>query len=239
MRAFASSALTDRETLSVLLEINDVLDTHALKDVRERINALTFVDGSASAGALARRVKHNLELPSAEAASLSRDLLGPLLAHPQFQAAALPARVSAATVARYDVGMAYGEHTDDPVMGPAGTQQYRCDVAVTLMLSDDDSYAGGELCVRTPFGEQRARPRAGAALVYPASSLHAVAPVTRGVRLVGLAWVQSLIASAEQRQLLFDMWRVRDTLATALPDAEVTGETDRVYTNLVRMWAKP
>jgi len=222
----------------VLLEIPDVLDAVARLDLRSRIDAHTFSDGAGSAGRQARRVKHNLELAPADAANLSRDALGPLIAHPQFQAAALPARMSTATIARYDTGMAYGYHTDDPVMGPASNQQYRCDIAITVMLSEDDSFDGGELCVRTPFGEQRTVPRGGSAVVYPASSLHCVAPVTRGSRLVAVAWVQSMIASAEQRQLLFDMWRVRDTLTSALPDAEVSSEADRIYTNLVRMWAQ-
>jgi len=222
----------------VFLEIPDVLDAGALRDVRTRIQAHEFVDGAGSAGRHARRVKRNVELESAAAAHLSRDVLGPLVAHSQFQAAALPARISAATIARYDAGMAYGYHTDDPVMGPAGTQQYRCDIAITLMLSHDGSYDGGELCVRTPFGEQRLTPHAGSAVVYPASSLHCVAPVTRGSRLVAVAWVQSMVANPEQRQLLFDMWRVRDTLASALAQAEVSSEADRIYTNLVRMWAQ-
>lgn len=222
----------------MFLEIPDVLEPAALRDVRGRIRGLEFVDGAGSAGRHAKRVKHNVELGSADAAHLSRDVLGPLVAHPQFQAAALPARMSAATIARYDTGMTYGYHTDDPVMGPAGSQQYRCDVAITVMLSEDGSYEGGELCVRTPFGEQRLTPRGGSAVIYPASSLHCVAPVTRGSRLVAVAWVQSMVANPEQRQLLFDMWRIRDTLAAALPEAEVSSEADRVYTNLVRMWAQ-
>lgn len=222
----------------MLLEIPHILDAATLRDLRARIERCEFVSGQNSAGQLARRVKHNVELPAAQAAELSRELLAPLMAHPRFQAAALPARISSTTIARYERGMAYGEHTDDPVMGPAGTQQYRCDIAITLMLSEADAYAGGELCVRTPFGEQRVRPAAGSALVYPASSLHAVTPVTRGSRLVALAWVQSMVASAERRQLLFDMWGVRETLMGALPDAQVALEADRVYTNLVRMWAR-
>ena len=221
----------------MLMQIPDVLAPPALEALRGQLSSAQYVDGRASAGAIAGRVKHNLELPAEAAAALSSETLRPLYAHPQFQAATLPGRISGATFARYEPGMTYGFHTDDPVMGRDG-QRFRCDVAVTLMLSEPEDFDGGALVVQTPFGEQRARPSAGTALVYPASSLHAVEPVSRGVRLVAVAWVQSMVASAEQRQLLFDLWRVRDTLAAALPDAEVSAEADRIYANLTRMWAQ-
>jgi PKHD-type hydroxylase len=221
----------------MLLEIANVLSADACAELRGQIREASLVDGRVSAGPQASRVKRNRELPATLAAKLSAEVLQPLHDHPQFQAAALPARLSSATIARYDAGMEYGYHTDDPIMGPPGGR-YRSDIAVTVMLSAPDSFTGGGLAVHTPFGVQQVHLPEGAAVLYPASSLHAVLPVTDGARVVAVAWVQSMVRTAEQRQILFDLWRLREALQSTIPDAQVSAESDRVYTNLVRMWAE-
>lgn len=226
----------------MLVVMENLISQQTLSAVREQIAGLSFTDGKASAGAQARRVKSNEEvlaesLSQAELERLNSDLLMPLHAHPTFQAAALPLRLSSIQIARYGPGMHYSAHTDDPMMGsPSG--RYRADLAITLMLSDASEYDGGCLCIETSFGRQRVALAAGSAVVYPASSLHLVEPVSRGERLVGVAWAQSTIRSSEQRQVLFDLWKVRETLLRALPDAAVSLESERIYTNLVRMWAQ-
>ena len=73
-------------------------------------------------------------------------------------------------------------------VAPAGI---RSDLSVTLFLSPPDAYDGGELVVEMALGEQPIKLDAGEAIVYPSSSMHHVAPVTRGVRYAAVTWVQS------------------------------------------------
>lgn len=221
----------------MLLEIANVLSSTQCAQLRERIGQAQFVDGRESAGAQAARGKLNRELPAALATELSPAILSPLNAHPQFQAAVMPARLSSATIAQYIEGMHYDAHTDDPVMGAPGGR-YRSDVAITIMLSEGGDFEGGALSIQTAFGPQRVQLAEGAAVVYPASSIHAVERVKRGTRLVAVAWAQSMVRAPEKRQVLFDLWRVRESLRASVPEAKVSTETDRVYTNLVRMWAE-
>jgi PKHD-type hydroxylase len=223
----------------MLITLPQILDAEALGRVRGLLAQLPFVDGRASAGGDARRVKNNEEADPADqrVAALNRLVLLPLYRHPVFQAAVMPKRLSGAFFARYQPGMSYGPHVDDPVMGPEGGR-YRSDVSMTVFLNPADAYDGGELMVETEYGEQRVKLDAGDAVIYPSSSLHRVDPVTRGERLVAVAWAESMVREGDRRQLLFDLYQVEEELRKADPDAGVTRRTGRVRANLMRMWAE-
>jgi PKHD-type hydroxylase len=109
---------------------------------------------------------------------------------------------------------------------------------MTVFLNDPEAYDGGDLVVRTSFGEQSVKLPAGHAVVYPSSSLHQVAPVRRGERLVALTWIQSYVRDAEKRELLYELNLARESLLKEAPGAETTGYVDRSYANLLRMWAE-
>lgn len=222
----------------MLITLPQILDAEVLGHVRGLLAQLPFVDGRASAGGDARRVKNNEEADPADQrmAALNRLVLLPLYRHPIFQAAVMPKRLSGAFFARYQPGMHYGAHVDDPVMGPEGGR-YRTDVSMTVFLNRADAYDGGELVVETEYGEQRVKLDAGDAVIYPSASLHRVDPVTRGERMVAVAWAESMVREAERRQLLFDLYQVEEELRSADPDAGVTRRTGRVRANLMRMWA--
>lgn len=222
----------------MLLEIKNVLDAARLERVTELLGKAEFVDGMLSAGADARRVKNNEEVAAQYAglAELNEIVMGALHSHPTFQAAVLPHRVSVPFFARYTKGMAYGDHIDDPVMGEA--TRYRCDVAMTVFLSAPENYAGGELVVRSEFGDREIKLPAGNAVIYPAASLHRVNTVTSGQRLVAVAWAQSLVREPARRELLFELHLARESLRATLPDAEVTAKVNTSYVNLVRMWSE-
>jgi PKHD-type hydroxylase len=222
----------------MLITLPQILDAEVLGHVRGLLAQLPFVDGRASAGGDARRVKSNEEADPADQrmAALNRLVLLPLYRHPIFQAAVMPKRLSGAFFARYQPGMRYGAHVDDPVMGPEGGR-YRTDVSMTVFLNPADAYDGGELVVETEYGEQRVKLDAGDAVIYPSASLHRVDPVTRGERLVAVAWAESMVREAGRRQLLFDLYQVEEQLRSADPDAAVTRRTGRVRANLMRMWA--
>jgi PKHD-type hydroxylase len=147
----------------------------------------------------------------------------------------MPRRTATPYYARYMPGMSYGNHVDDPVMGQG--ELYRSDVSVTIFLNDPRDYTGGELCIQTPFGEQQVKLPAGEAVVYPSSSIHRVAEVTRGERLVAVSWIQSLVREPERRTLLHELNQARETLLRQQPDAPETAQVNQSYVNLVRMWS--
>ncbi len=228
----------EADNSQMLIRVTEVLDRTQLEAVRALLAGMRFVDGRVSAGKTARRVKRNEEIPSDDAGleRLNNIVMNALVRHPVYQAAALPARVAAPFYARYREGMGYGDHIDDPVMG--GPLRYRSDVAITVFLSEPESYAGGELVVRTTFGEQYVKFPAGDAVLYPASSVHRVERVTRGERLVAVTWVQSLVPDPARRELLYELHQAREALLRDSPDTEPARQVDHAYVNLVRMWAQ-
>ncbi len=132
--------------------------------------------------------------------------------------------------------MSYGDHIDDPVMG-GPSQRYRSDIAITIFLSSPEDYDGGELCIETAFGHNDIKLPAGHAILYPASSRHAVNPVTRGERLVAIAWVQSMVRSVEKRQILFQLSQALGQLKSQ-SGTSTYQQIEDSYTNLMRMWAE-
>ncbi len=222
----------------MLTHIKAVLDRQQLTAVRQLIAAGKYADGSKSAGLAARRVKHNEELvlDPAQMSGLNNLVMNSLVQHPVYRSAAMPLRIAAPYYAHYTKGMSYGEHVDDPIMG-MGADLYRSDVSITLFLNDPDEYDGGELVIQTAFGEQQVKLSAGDAVLYPSSSVHRVAEVTRGERLVAVSWVQSLVQEPEKRALLHELNQARETLLHEQPEAEVTRQVNQSYINLVRMWS--
>ncbi len=221
----------------MLTHIKGVLDCRQLQTAATLIAAGRFADGSKSAGMAARRVKLNeeLALDPSRLGELNKLVMGSLVGHPVFRSAAMPRKTAAPYYARYTPGMSYGNHVDDPVMGQG--ELYRSDVSVTIFLNDPQHYEGGELCVQTAFGEQQVKLPAGDAVVYPSSSIHRVAEVTRGERLVAVSWIQSLVREPDRRALLHELNQAREVLLQDKPDAPETAQVNQSYINLVRMWS--
>ncbi|MCB2263738.1 MAG: Fe2+-dependent dioxygenase [Candidatus Thiosymbion ectosymbiont of Robbea hypermnestra] len=223
----------------MLLTIPGLLGQAQLNKLHQVLAELPFVDGKLTAGFAAARVKNNLEMQADPARmKLPVRILTASLGHNEtFRFAVLPHRVADPIFARYRPGMSYGEHVDDPIMGSTGLR-FRTDVAMTIFLNRPETYAGGELAVETPFGEQRFKLPAGDAVIYPASSLHQVTPVTRGERLVAVTWVQSYVHDPAQRELLYELNLTREKLLREAPQEKTTGYLNRSYANLLRMWAQ-
>ena len=222
----------------MLLMIKQVLDARQLAEVQQLLKNAEFVDGKLSAGLEASAVKHNQELSphSPLHRRLNALVMGALVQHPQYQQAVLPLRVATAFYARYEVGMNYGFHVDDPVMGPMAGR-YRSDVSTSVFLNDPDDYEGGELVIQTSFGEQRIKGYAGDAIVYPSSSWHKVDAIQAGTRLVAVTWAQSMVKDPNQRELLYQLAQARQGLLDKLPQSEETAKVSTVYANLVRLWS--
>lgn len=223
----------------MLVTIPNILDKQRLDFITKVLDNANFVDGTLSAGMAAKRVKNNEELSTDETQmqQLNNLVMGSLVQHDEFKAAAIPFRVAAPYYARYNKGMTYGDHVDDPVMGPPG-QQYRSDVSTTVFLNEPDEYEGGELTIHTSFGEQKIKLSAGSAVVYPSSSLHHVTEVTKGTRLVAVTWSQSMIRDPAKRELLYQLNQARESLLKQRPDDVETKQVDVAYVNLFRMWSE-
>jgi len=222
----------------MMLHIPSVLDSARLEAVHALLNKAKFIDGKLSAGMAAKAVKNNEEIAvnDAQVNQLNTIVMGSLVAHPLYKQAALPHRVAAPFYARYRPGMTYGDHVDDPIMGKG--EHYRSDVSTTVFLNEPDDYEGGELVVHTAFGEQRVKLAAGDAVVYPSASLHHVAEVTAGERIVAVTWAQSMIRDAAKRELLYGLNQARETLLRNNPEAEESKQVNISYANLFRMWAE-
>ncbi len=222
----------------MLLAIPGVLKPDELQLARAWLADVPFVDGRLSAGAAARRVKSNQEVEGGapDLERLNRLVMGNLVRHPVYRAGALPLHVASPFYARYRPGMAYGDHLDDPIMGTQGVM-YRSDIAITVFLNAPSEYDGGELIIRAPGGDRTVKSEAGDAVLYPASSIHQVSPVTRGERLVAVTWLQSLVRDPARRELLFGLNMAREKLLQSAPDAPETVQVNAAYMNLVRMWS--
>ena len=223
----------------MLITIENVLDEARLKTIHKLLGKARFVDGKLSAGMAAKRVKNNEEVAQddQQLEQLNNIVMGSLVNHPTFQSAVLPLRVATPFYARYGSGMTYGDHVDDPVMGPMH-QRYRSDVSTTVFLNEPDDYEGGELVINTSFGQQRLKLPAGQAVIYPSSSLHHVAEVTRGERIVAVTWAQSMVRDPAKRELLHELNQARESLLKKDPKSVETKKVDVSYVNLVRMWAE-
>ncbi len=218
--------------------IPDILDWTEIKKIRAAVAESEFQDGKKTAGYRAKRVKHNLQMDrSSEAAkAVKAIILTGLRRNPTFQRVALPKTIRPPLISRYREGMNYGLHVDDAMMG--GSPKERTDISVTVFLSDPGDYDGGETVMNSPFGEQEIKLPAGAAVVYPSSTLHRVAPVTRGERLAAVTWLQSYVRDPAKREILHDIYQMREKLAKLHPDEEEADLAFKTYANLLRMWSE-
>lgn len=221
----------------MLVHIKNMLGDAELQKIQELLKSADFRDGLLSAGMAAQQVKNNLEVSDENiTSSLNNIVMKNVVRHPEYQQAALPHRIAAPFYARYDAGMQYGEHIDDPIMGQG--DRYRSDLAMTIFLNSPDDYEGGELIIKTPYGEQSIKYKAGHAVIYPASTRHCVAKVTSGKRLVAVTWIQSLVRDNEKRDLLYQLNKTREKMLRKDPNSDNTKRIDNVYVNLVRMWSE-
>jgi PKHD-type hydroxylase len=223
----------------MLLSISELLNPAQLDKIHQVLADAEFVDGRLTAGFAAARVKQNQEMrpEPRRMQRLIRILMSSLGHNETFRFAALPHRVADPIIARYQPGMTYGDHVDDPIMGSSGPR-FRSDVSMTIFLSSPEDYDGGELVIRTAFGNRQVKLSAGDAVIYPSSSLHRVEEVTRGQRTVALTWIQSYVRDPARRELLYELNLAREYLLREAPGTEHTGQVDRSYANLVRMWSE-
>ena len=225
----------------MLIAIPDVLDPAGVARVRALIDAGEWVDGNVTSGPQAALAKRNEQLvedqPAArEAGGMILDALG---RSPLFVAAALPLKVFPPLFNRYAGGQDFGLHVDNAIRMKRGTDfRIRSDLSATLFLEDPQAYDGGELVIEDQFGPQLVKLPAGHMVLYPASSLHRVTPVTRGVRVASFFWLQSMVRDDGARRILFELDRGVQMVAAAQGQGDAATVTlTGVYHNLLRRWA--
>jgi len=216
--------------------IENVLTGKEIEELRAMAARATFIDGRISAPGAP--VKNNVVLGDRELFDRSSQMVADALFRSEdFRVFAFPKAMSPPVLTKYGPGMYYGTHTDAAFM-PQPNRALRSDLSCTVFLSDPDGYEGGDLVSRLGNAELRLRAPAGAAIVYPSTTLHRVEEVTRGERLVALTFIESRIADMEQRELLYELSEVA-AIAGEKMDIDTYTRLQRVQQNLLRKWGDP
>ncbi len=225
----------------MLLHIPNVLTSAELARCRDLLSSAPWEDGRATAGHQSAKVKANLQLPQecAEARDAGAIVVKALERSTMFTSAALPRYVFPPLFNKYEHGMSFGAHVDNAIRPiPGGSGRIRTDLSATLFLSAPKEYDGGELFVEDTYGTREVKLPAGDMILYPATSLHRVEPVTRGARLASFFWIQSMVRDDSERRLLFELDNAVVTIGVGEPDHPVIAQLTAVYHNLVRKWGE-
>ncbi len=224
----------------MLLQLPDVLSPQQVSHCRSLLNDAQWVDGKVTAGYQSAKAKNNTQLLESDpvAQEVCSVILSALDKDPLFISAALPLKIFPPLFNRYEGGQAFGTHIDNAIRQIKGTQhRIRTDLSATLFFSEPDEYEGGELVIEDTYGVQKIKLPAGHMILYPASSLHHVTPVTKGARVCSFFWMQSMVRDDSKRALLFDMDVAIQKLNINLPDNPSAIQLTGIYHNLLRMWA--
>ncbi len=222
----------------MLKYIHGFLEPAAVKTLLSMAETGEMADGHLTTGELLKSAKKNLQLqPTNE----QKQQIGAIITkaierNSDFKNFALPKRVLPPMISRYEPGMEYGSHIDNPIMG--GTDHVRTDLSMTVFLSPPDSYDGGELAMETPWGEQEIKLLPGDAVVYATILRHRVKPVTRGARIAILTWMQSFVGDPLKREILHDLDIARRAVMAKDPDSEEYKRLLSASSSLFKMWAE-
>lgn len=217
----------------MIIPIDNLLNPEELEIIVTNLQPAKFVDGKTTAGWHAKLVKNNTQLGTdAECSQALQELVKKALRrNALFKAAIQPKIIHSLRFSRYETGMTYGRHVDNALMG-----RNRSDVSFTLFLNDPSSYEGGELVIEATDNERSFKLPAGSTVLYPSSSLHRVEPVTKGIRLAAVGWVQSLVRNSSQREILFDLETARRSIFAKQGKTIEFDLLSKSYSNLLRMW---
>lgn len=218
-----------------MILIENVLGREQALAIGEALAHAPFQDGSLTAGSAARKVKQNTQALGDDAgvAALGDRVRLALEGNALVRRMVRPVRWSNLLFSRYSSGQQYGLHADNAAMVDEHGWPLRTDVSFTLFLSDPDTYGGGSLLIPGQSGDREFRLGAGSAVFYPTGLLHRVTPVTAGVRLACVGWIQSLVRRPDQREILSDLHGLRDDA-----NEEASLILDKTIGNLLRMWGE-
>ena len=220
----------------MILPIPNLLSSEELETIYKNLNPEDFIDGKKTAGWAAKKVKQNTQLsPKVDyAKDLKKLIKEALKRNLTFQAGVKPKTIHSILFSRYEEGMSYGAHVDNALMGK---DFLRSDVSLTVFLNSPSDYDGGELVIEEVTQQRLIKLDAGSVITYPSSTLHRVAPVTKGVRLVAVAWVQSLVRDPAKREILFELDQARRSIFKTHGKNQEFNWITKSYTNLLRLWS--
>jgi PKHD-type hydroxylase len=224
----------------MLLQIPKVLAADQVARIRSRVDGAKWTDGNVTSGHQSAQAKYNEQLPedSALAREIGEEIVGALARNSLFFSAALPRQVYPPLFNRYSAGMNFGNHVDGAIrVHPPTGRRIRTDISATLFLTAPEDYDGGELLVEDTYGTHSVKLAAGDMVLYPATSLHRVTPVTRGARVSSFFWIESMVRDDGQRALLFDMDMAILKVSRDAPGHLSLVSLTGCYHNLLRMWA--
>ena len=218
-----------------MLSIPDVLSAAELGQIHQLVGGGRFVEGTWTAGGPAAQVKNNLLL-DVEGDGIDRIAINALMNSAVFQAYAIPSRFAPPMVNKYEQGMSYGDHIDAALMGR--DPRMRCDLSITLFLTDPDAYDGGEMVFQSGSGATSVKLSAGSAVIYPSDTLHRVEEVRAGERVVIVTWVQSMVRDEQIRTMLFDLGQAIDRVEASGQPPETVNLLVKTHANLMRKFAE-
>lgn len=216
-----------------MLLIDNFLDGETAHRLRRKILDAPFVSGAATATGVAAKVKNNLQLDREKGRKILDDIALRLMTNEQVELYAIPKRIAAMSVNRYDVGMEYGSHVDAPIMN-----DHRCDLSFTLFLEDHANYDGGELVMQQEHGLLKVKPALGSLFLYSTGLIHRVTPVTRGSRLACIGWIQSRVRDEQRREVLRELNIVQRSYVERHGRDEIADMLLKNSANLMRMWCE-
>jgi len=225
----------------MLLTIPDVLSAAELSHARKILDEAEWVDGKVTAGYQSAKTKDNMQIPEGHpaAAQLGKMIVTALGNNPLFVSAALPLQIFPPLFNRYSGGQSFGTHVDNSIRQVSGTpHRIRTDISATLFFAAPEEYDGGELCVEDTYGLKKVKLPAGHMVLYPATSLHQVRPVTRGARISSFFWIQSMVRDDGRRSILLDLDLGIQRLNRETPNHPAAVQFTGVYHNLLRQWAE-
>lgn len=224
----------------MMYHIPGVLTADEVAQLRAQLALAPWIDGRATVGNQGAQVKNNQQVDTQSELyqKLQSAVLQAVNQHSLFFAAALPRQISNPLFNRYQQQETYGFHVDGAVRSHPQSGWMRTDLSATLFLCEPESYDGGELVVNDTFGQHSVKLPAGDLILYPASSLHCVTPVTRGVRVASFMWIQSMIRDDKKRAMLFELDRNIQTLRTRHGESEEVLSLLNLYHNLLREWSE-
>ncbi|WP_286933132.1 PKHD-type hydroxylase YbiX [Leclercia sp. UBA5958] len=224
----------------MIYHIPGVLTADEVAQLRAQLALAPWIDGRATVGNQGAQVKNNQQVDTQSELyqKLQSAVLQAVNQHSLFFAAALPRQISSPLFNRYQQQETYGFHVDGAVRSHPQSGWMRTDLSATLFLCEPESYDGGELVVNDTFGQHSVKLPAGDLILYPASSLHCVTPVTRGVRVASFMWIQSMIRDDKKRAMLFELDRNIQTLRTRHGESEEVLSLLNLYHNLLREWSE-
>ena len=229
----------------MMFELNGVLSAAQVRDTLAALEGQDFVDGRETALNDAQQVKRNVQLraDSDLRARLSDAIETALWANRMFTTLVLPKRIGAFHFSRYEVGMEYGDHVDNSVMGMNTGDPMRADMSMTIFLNDPGDYDGGELVLNSRISPRPVKLAAGDAIVYPTDEFHRVQPVTRGTRRAAVTWIESLVRGTARRRVLTDIYTAMDTISALQPpdklhENEAFRTLSKAHWSLLRLWAE-